>query len=129
MNTSQFLKFSTDKKKTPVSSSTSYVFGPCTVQQMDASFAYEYEYLGPTTRLAATPLTDRCHLSLTMAIRASQCGTVMGPSQVGKSETVKEYAKVSNKQKTNVCLPFHDERKQQQQQQQQNRRIGSSLFS
>ena len=61
---------------------------------MNASFAYDNEYLGPAVRLAATPLTDRCHLSLTMAMHSSQCGTMIGPAQTGKSETVKEFAKV-----------------------------------
>ncbi|XP_041479286.1 dynein heavy chain domain-containing protein 1-like isoform X6 [Lytechinus variegatus] len=71
---------------------TGFAFGPLRVCQLGATFPYDHEYLGPGPRLVATPLTDRCHMSLTNAMRQRQCGAVIGPSGVGKTETVKELA-------------------------------------
>ena len=75
--------------------STGYQFGRCLVTQMGASFGYECEYLGPTPRLVFTPLTERAYLTLTMALRSYQCGTLIGPPGTGKSETIKDLAKVN----------------------------------
>ncbi|XP_072179432.1 dynein heavy chain domain-containing protein 1-like [Diadema setosum] len=72
---------------------TGFAFGPLKVTQLGASFSYDHEYLGPAPCLVATPLTDRCHLGLTTAMRQRQCGTVIGPAGVGKSETIKDLAR------------------------------------
>ena len=71
-----------------------YQFGKCVVSQMGATFAYDCEYLGPTPRLAFTPLTERAYLSLTTALNAFQAGTLSGPASTGKSETIADLAKV-----------------------------------
>ena len=95
--TSDFAKnttlcFSDDRTMSLVS--TGYQFGQCVVSQMGATFAYDQEYLGPAQRLVFTPLTERAYLSLTMAMRAFHCGALIGPPDTGKSETVKDLAKV-----------------------------------
>ena len=72
-----------------------YQFGKCIVSQMGTTFAYDCEYLGPTPRLAFTPLTERAYLSLTIALNTFQCGTLSGPPGTGKSDTIKDLSMVS----------------------------------
>ncbi|KAJ8024411.1 Dynein heavy chain domain-containing protein 1 [Holothuria leucospilota] len=69
---------------------TQYLFGLCHVNQLRSSFPYDYEYLGPALRLVSTPLTERCHLALTNAMKGFECGTVLGQSSSGKTESVKD---------------------------------------
>ena len=80
--------------RTKTSVTTDFQFSRCTIQQLSNTFHYDYEYLGPYNRLVQTPLTDRAFLSLTQALKNFHCGTLIGPPGVGKSETVKDLAKV-----------------------------------
>ncbi|XP_048580282.1 dynein heavy chain domain-containing protein 1 isoform X3 [Nematostella vectensis] len=74
-------------------SDKTYRCGLCKAQQLGSSFCYGYEYLGPSSRLLVTPLTRRCFLSLTTALRAFKCGTTLGPDGTGKTETIRELSK------------------------------------
>ncbi|XP_060599368.1 dynein heavy chain domain-containing protein 1-like [Ruditapes philippinarum] len=80
--------------RTKTSVSTDFQFGSCTITQLGNVFNYDYEYLGPDTRLVLTPLTERAFLSLTQAVKNFHCGTLIGPAGTGKSDTVKDLAKM-----------------------------------
>ncbi|EFN76217.1 Cytoplasmic dynein 2 heavy chain 1 [Harpegnathos saltator] len=68
--------------------------GTYVIRCAGAELPYRFEYQGASIGLVRTPLTERCFLALTQAMKLGLGGSPTGPAGTGKTESVKALASV-----------------------------------
>ncbi|XP_028405416.1 dynein heavy chain domain-containing protein 1-like isoform X2 [Dendronephthya gigantea] len=71
-----------------------YEFGGYDLVLLGSKFPYGFEYMSERASLILSPLTERCFMTLSLALQQYSCGTLIGFNGSGKTETIKELGKL-----------------------------------
>jgi dynein heavy chain, axonemal len=85
---------------TNTNDSNSSSSGTLHIKLAQYSTKHNYEYTGNCTRMIVTPLTDRCYVAITTAMKYHLGSAMLGYANCGKTETVVELAR-------NIGLPCY----------------------
>lgn len=78
-------------------------YTPPKLHLLGYSYQYTFEYQGNLPKLVHTPLTDKCFITLSLAMSLGFGGNPYGPAGTGKTETVKSLAMYFGR----MCLVFN----------------------
>lgn len=74
-----------------------------TLKMLTSKLSYGFEYIGNAKHLVSTAATDRCYRAIFVALNHHIGVAVQGPSASGKTETIKNLAKIDAR----YCVAFN----------------------
>lgn len=76
------------------------------IKMLNSTVCFGYEYVGNFERMIMTPLTERCYRTVFLAFQHHLNASIEGPTAVGKTETIKDLARIIGVQfKLFHCTP------------------------
>lgn len=71
-----------------------WIDGTVVIKMLNSIVQFGYEYVGNFERMIMTPLTERCYHTVFLAFQHHLNASIEGPTAVGKTETIKDLARI-----------------------------------